>query len=141
MTKNPHCHIVGSNCAVIFFFLSMQSTLSVLHLTASDCHSGAHVSLQIDEQSLFRCHIHTKPTTYIMAYKSPLMTIRLFQFINVKCSTFRSHEQLRFWKVNSEIWSWGLAVCTTMIGVASPWMHMHLVFAQCNEEMQYTLLQ
>jgi len=31
--------------------------------------------LQIDAQSLFRCHVHAKLTTYIIAYKSPPMTI------------------------------------------------------------------
>ena len=43
-----------------------------------------HFLLWIDEQSLFGCHVQVKPTTYIIAYKSPPMTIWQFQFINVK---------------------------------------------------------
>ena len=63
----------------------MQSTLSALHLTG--VHFLLHM-LQIDEQSLFRCHIYAKPTTYIIAYKNPPMTIWQFQFINEKCMQY-----------------------------------------------------
>ena len=92
-----------------------MSVLRLIDLIASDCHSGVHFMLRIDEQSLFRCHVHVKPTIYIIAYKSPPMTIWQFQFINVKCSTFRSHEQLGFWKISSEIRSRGLALCAATI--------------------------